>query len=485
MCYNRAFNARGDMMKFGTDYTVDIIIDDNDQLLLLSNDHDFLASKIKVIEQYTKNTYPSTQLGQTRVELFNSSEVLQTKWKKCLAENPWLAQRQECAAEPSQENMLLLELINPDAELAHTYVIFMQNYSYALRLDPILPYYIKNMLRMNRPCNRFPMNCHGAAHAVAGIFPSREYFNHFPTLPGRLRITPDELCPGDLVVLDRAHSFVWLDEDICFSANGYEQPLKIYHTNFVTTVYSAEKIGYFRKKPELDYSDELQMALVEHEKLFLGNRYLNLSKNKFTEDEALCVYSLYLECHPRMRIHTDQKKLLMLLWERRFNRAIHRNKLEAEFAYIEWAIEQKIISMDDREKFLTDAERMNILEIAATQVDYIDSAIEKKLISSTDRPTVLTNLACMSTVKQALIADNGLTMQVLGLFTSAIGVAAVTLAWVVIKPSPEKIVNTGLGLVLLGVGLFKTGKDKQHQVLDDIQLQITNANRYEAARSFL
>jgi hypothetical protein len=455
--------------------------------LLLSNDRDFLESKIKVIEQYTKNTYPSTQLGQTCVELFNSSKVLQTKWEKCLAENKWLAQRHEWAAEPSsrmpsQENMLLLELTNPDAELAHTYVIFTQNYSYALRLDPILPYYINNMLRMNRPCSLFPMTCPGAAHAVAGIFPSREYFNNFPDLPGRIPVIDDELRPGDLVVLDPTHSFVWLDEDICFSANGYEQPLKIFHTNFVFRTYSAEKIRYFRKIPDLDYSDELQMALVEHEKLFFGDRYLSLTNKQCTEDESLCVYSLYLECHPSMVIHADQKKLLTLLWQRRFSRVINRNKLETELAHIDWAIHQKIIPMDEREKFLTNPARMDILEIAVTQVDSIDSAIEKKLISSTDRPTVLTNIACMSTVNRALRADNGLTMQVLGLFTSAIGIVAVTLAWAVINPSQEKMVNTGLGLVLLGVGLFKTGKDKQHHVLEDIQLQITNANRYEADR---
>lgn len=155
------------------------------------------------------------------------------------------------------------------------------------------------------------MNCHGAAIFAAGACPVITRLNHpaWEQHPNLCEIPFNELSTGNLVFFNSktsgSHSFVYLENDICLSANGWNQPLRIYTLQQILESYplasglilSATNAKIFRKNTNYHISEKLADAIADfYEARTMSVWYLNDKSTDFKLLENLAGL-IYKELH--------------------------------------------------------------------------------------------------------------------------------------------------------------------------------------------
>lgn len=217
------------------DNAVETFICENGDVLLLGKYPGYLEDKTKVISAYSQSAYPLTKIDEIPVSPRASKEILEA---------------------------------NNDS-----HNLFKKGYCYCINLNSVLPQLITVVLDLSNTCRRvFPdMNCHGASAVAAGIYPMVEYLPCSPVQSGMHQISYHQLAPGDVINTKHDHSFVFIDHDICLSANGHGKPLRFYRTEDILTEYglpcdalitNCEKISVYRRDKERVFSESVISAVI-------------------------------------------------------------------------------------------------------------------------------------------------------------------------------------------------------------------------------
>ena len=267
------------------------------QIFLLSDEKDFLYDKAKVISQYSERTYPSQQSREIIVEMFDLAKQ-HSDYLEFVKDKP--------------------DYILNQTFMIHSEEVFSKNYTYALKIDNILPDYINKIIFMLNFFNSFLLpggvnwNCHGLALLISGAFPTPIHsYTSDDKLYELQQITLDELSPGDIVKFGKYdHSIVYLDKDICFSCNGIRAPLQIHSLDDVLklygvdSLYNSENICY-RKTKKLSFSDKLIGLVSRKTELctemiqlqFFNNCVDEKLKNNYYDELSATLAGIYAECY--------------------------------------------------------------------------------------------------------------------------------------------------------------------------------------------
>lgn len=247
-------------------------VDPDGHIYLLSNDKNFLIEKGKTIQAYAINTNLPQSQGEIVIEEVNVGDFMAYN-KKIVGEY-----ESRKKIEPNKRPWTLSKRYFEEAEEN-----LLRAFSFSLCLDSILPEFVKTVIvhtNLYRRCsgycdgygNQESWNCHGTAQAVSGnICTIRVSFNAYESDEWFLKINPSELSPGDVIDLgEYNHSFLFLDQDICLSANGIRSPLKIHTIEEVLQTYgvqSLEQANFYRKSNENLFSKRLVDTICEQTKL--------------------------------------------------------------------------------------------------------------------------------------------------------------------------------------------------------------------------
>jgi hypothetical protein len=257
-------------------------VDENQSILLMSDDSDFLRRAFDLIAQYAKKIDPTAALTACNIK---KVEDLSLQFVFYDRNNPYDGYMHE---QPP------------------TYGL-KRKYQYCVDIYEILPRIMRVFYGSRIVCP--PSNCHGAAVVAAGILPIMmdlrppTYWCHKVDY-----ISPANIEVGDLVYLREGdHSFVYLSPELCLSKNGRSPaPLELYQTADVLKSYgypaealtSSEYVSVYRRKGSLDYLESVMPSLIE----FWGFYYDMMRKYGVPEQ------------HPKYaRLEVIEKKLYELV----------------------------------------------------------------------------------------------------------------------------------------------------------------------------
>lgn len=177
------------------DNAFDVRLSEEGDISLVGVNPDFLESKAKAIIKYTAQAYPDAKIPDIKEIKVNNFQI-KTK----------------------------------------------EGYTCAIRLNPILPPLVAKIMELSGDDHFRGMNCHGAAAVAAGLFPVVTVASGaYPPETGYTKVPAKELSAGDIIRLETDHSFVFIDNDICLSANGPRQPLTFHRTEEVLDRYQYPK----------------------------------------------------------------------------------------------------------------------------------------------------------------------------------------------------------------------------------------------------
>ena len=266
---------------------MELFVDRNGHVFLLSNDSELLNDKGAVIRQYALNTYPSIPVEEVSVEHFDSARFLKENRQPYQDE----LERAQSYCQSMEEDERIAYLEEKARCMPNTYSayceeadnILKKQYLYALALDLILPFAVKIIFdlshRYQKGAGFRSLNCHAAALIASGIFPTTRQA-YAPSISpneqyGIDEVMIDELAPGDIISLNHDHSMIYLDKDTCISANGQNSKMKIYSIEEVMSIYykdmeysSLQDLAvcarFYRKNPNIQYPEPILQSIREH-----------------------------------------------------------------------------------------------------------------------------------------------------------------------------------------------------------------------------
>jgi len=248
------------------------------ETLLVSSDYNLLKSKCDLIVQYTKKIDPNAT-----IEAYDIKELPQDQEK--ISPIMLVAFENYHVKDPYPTEVKLNALKD-------------NGYQFYVNVTALLPRPVKALYGER-------LTCKHASPIAGGLFPLPINLSDiesvlFDKKPDQILLTsnPKEnihhpsIRVGDIMRIGfdndgqfvSTHEFIYLDEDICISANGVVEPMLIHLTQDVLMLYvhkSTYQLNVLRKQQDWHYSEELVNALVDFYKEYnqLNADHDNLMKH--------------------------------------------------------------------------------------------------------------------------------------------------------------------------------------------------------------